>query len=108
MSGEENGDTEDDGPCPEWDTSTGTSYDSDTIVVKDISYHCPICGNDSYGEVHSDCARACAKCRRYYANDKIKTFEREDKTYDGESLCKHCYLDEIDSEEELPEKEPEE
>jgi len=89
-------------------TSTGTSYDSDTLVIEHTSYSCPICGNDSYGEIHTDCATQCENCSKYYNNDKLKMFESEGHRYDEKYLCKNCYQEAFVDEEELPQKEPEE
>lgn len=71
--------------------SSDTSYESDGLVIEEVSYSCPICGNDSYGEPHDDCFDRCANCSYYYASKAVKEFVREGHQWDGEYLCKTCY-----------------
>jgi len=90
--------SEDDGPWSdsddqEWSDNTPDGITSEDCVIEDVSYSCPSCGNDSYGNIHEDCYGTCAICGYYFEWHYLKTYDDKNSIYDGEQLCKQCTRD---------------
>jgi len=100
-SSEGDGCDSDYGSCPEGRTA-------DECVEETVSYHCPSCGNDSYGDIHDDCYGTCALCGYYFEWCYLKRCGVQGSIYEDERLCRPC-LKEVKNDEEKPPtiKEPE-
>ena len=90
---------------PIWDSDISDSkFSTDECVCENTTYHCPACGNDSYGDIHDDCFDRCSNCSYYFYSGATKRLKKEGHQYDNEYLCKNCYYEALEeaSEEEDP------
>jgi len=62
----------------------------DECVEETTSYHCPSCGNDSYGDYHEDCYGTCARCGYYFEWCYLKHCGLEGSVYEYERVCRPC------------------